>query len=73
MGKSFSSVRNKIDHLGLKEDKTVSTGSVSSSSKTSELKLPKDLPTVEEALMTLPVLCKWLVNMEIQEKTSKKN
>jgi hypothetical protein len=53
MGKSFSSVRNKIDNLGLKDNNTVSTEPALLSSHTSALELPKDLPSVEEALKML--------------------
>jgi hypothetical protein len=50
MGKTRIAVRSKITHLGLKEDATRRRNALASSSNTLALELPKDLPSVEEAL-----------------------
>lgn len=53
MGKTRQAVNNKIRNLGLKDDATVSTGTMASSSFSSEIPLPEELPTEEEALKML--------------------
>ena len=65
MGKSRDAIKQKLRRLGLKVVATENLGGTTTSTSESELILPEDLPSIEEALLKLAAAMKALENPKL--------